>query len=60
MCFETEILNIFNFQGNTVSNYTDRETFWTRIVEHKWFELGKGEEGKELSKTIIRCEHSSE
>lgn len=38
--FETEILNKSNFQGNAAVNYTDRETPWTRIIEHKWFEFG--------------------
>ena len=38
--FETEVLDIPNFQGNAAVNYTDRETPWTRIIEHKWFEIG--------------------
>ena len=38
--FETEVLDIPNFQGNAAVNYTDRETPWTRIIEHKWFEFG--------------------
>ena len=46
--FETEVLNIPNFQGNAAVNYTDRETPWTRIIEHKWFEFGKDEHGNEL------------
>ena len=41
-------------------NYTDRETPWTRIIEHKWFEFGKDENGKELPKTVISREYSSE
>ena len=41
--FETEILDKPNFQGNAAVNYTDRETPWTRIIEHKWFEFGKDE-----------------
>ena len=36
--FETETLDIPNFQGNAVVNYTDRETPWTRIIEHKFFD----------------------
>ena len=36
--FETETLDTPNFQGNAVVNYTDRETPWTRIIEHKWFD----------------------
>ena len=58
--FETEILNMYNFQGNAVVNYTDKETPWTRIIEHKWFEFGKDLEGKDLPKTVISREYSSE
>lgn len=58
--FETEILNMPNFQGNAVVNYTDRETPWTRIIEHKWFEFGKNEEGNDIEKTVISKEYSSE
>lgn len=58
--FENETLDIPNFQGNAAVNYTDRETPWTRIIEHKWFEFGKDEDGNELPKTIISREYSSE
>ena len=58
--FETEVLDIPNFQGNAAVNYTDRETPWTRIIEHKWFEFGKGADGTELPKTVISREYSSE
>ena len=58
--FETELLDIPNFQGNAVVNYTDRDTPWTRIIEHKWFEFGKDENGNDLPKTIISREYSSE
>lgn len=58
--FETEVLDIPNFQGNAAVNYTDRETPWTRIIEHKWFEFGKDENGKDLPKTVISREYSSE
>lgn len=58
--FETEVLDIPNFQGNAAVNYTDRETPWTRIIEHKWFEFGKDEDGKDLPKTVISREYSSE
>lgn len=58
--FETEILDIPNYQGNAAVNYTDRETPWTRIIEHKWFEFGKSSEGVELSKTVVSKEFSSE
>ena len=58
--FENETLNIPNFQGNAAVNYTDRETPWTRIIEHKWFEFGRDENGNELPKTVISKEFSSE
>lgn len=58
--FETEVLDKPNFQGNAAVNYTDRETPWTRIIEHKWFQFGKDDEGNELDKTVISREYSSE
>ena len=58
--FETELLDMPNFQGNAAVNYTDRETPWTRIIEHKWFEFGKDEAGNDLPKTVISREYSSE
>ncbi|SEQ20538.1 UDP-galactopyranose mutase [Lachnospiraceae bacterium NE2001] len=58
--FETELLDIPNFQGNAAVNYTDRETPWTRIIEHKWFEFGMDENGNDLPKTVISREYSSE
>lgn len=58
--FEIETLDKPNFQGNAAVNYTDRETPWTRIIEHKWFEFGKDEEGNDLPKTVISREFSSE
>lgn len=58
--FENELLDKPNFQGNAAVNYTDRETPWTRIIEHKWFEFGKDENGNNLPKTVISREYSSE
>ena len=58
--FENEILDLPNFQGNAAVNFTDSETPWTRIIEHKWFEFGKDENGNELPRTIISREYSSE
>ena len=58
--FENEVLHIPNFQGNAAVNYTDKETPWTRIIEHKWFEFGKDEKGNELPNTVISREFSSE
>lgn len=52
--FENEILDMPNFQGNAAVNYTDAETPWTRIIEHKWFEFG------DQPKTVISREYSSE
>ena len=52
--FETEVLDIPNFQGNAVINYTDRETPYTRVIEHKFFEFGT------QPKTVISKEYSSE
>ena len=52
--FETEVLDMPNFQGNAAVNYTDKETPWTRIIEHKWFEFGT------QPKTVISREYSSE
>ena len=41
-------------------NYTDSDTPWTRIIEHKWFEFGKDKHGNDLPKTVISKEYSSE
>ncbi len=58
--FETELLDMPNYQGNAAVNYTDRETPWTRIIEHKWFAFGKDSQGNDLPKTVISREYSSE
>ena len=58
--FEREVLDIPNYQGNAAVNYTDAETPYTRIIEHKWFEFGKDENGNDLPKTVISREYSSE
>ena len=58
--FETELLDMPNFQGNAAVNYTDRETPWTRIIEHKWFTFGQDENGNDLPKTVISREYSAE
>ena len=52
--FETEVLDTPNFQGNAAVNYTDAETPYTRIIEHKWFEFGT------QPKTVVSREYSSE
>ena len=58
--FENEMLDVQNYQGNAAVNYTDRETPWTRIIEHKWFEFGKDAYGNDIPHTIISREYSSE
>lgn len=58
--FETELLHMPNYQGNAVVNYTDKETPWTRIIEHKWFTFGKADDGSDLPDTIISREYSAE
>ena len=58
--FETETLDMPNFQGNAAVNYTDAESSYTRIIEHKWFEFGKDANGNDLPKTVISREYSSE
>ena len=52
--FETEVLDEANYQGNAVVNYTDAETPYTRVIEHKHFEFGTQE------KTVISREYSAE
>ncbi|WP_426355790.1 UDP-galactopyranose mutase [Latilactobacillus sakei] len=51
--FETEEKDVDNYQGNAVVNYTDAETPYTRIIEHKHFEFGKGDKNK----TIVTKEY---
>ena len=51
--FETEVLDTDNYQGNAVVNYTDAETPWTRIIEHKHFTSGA------QPKTVITREYSA-
>lgn len=52
--FNTEILDMENYQGNAVVNYTDKETPYTRIIEHKHFEFGK------QPKTVITREYPTD
>ena len=52
--FETEVLDMPNYQGNAVVNYTEREVPYTRIIEHKHFEFGKQD------KTVISREYPTE
>ncbi|ETY74864.1 UDP-galactopyranose mutase [Lactiplantibacillus fabifermentans] len=54
--FESEELDIDNYQGNAVINYTDAETPFTRIIEHKHFEFGKGDSDK----TVITREYPAD
>ena len=57
--FETETLDTPNHQGNAVVNYTERDVPYTRIIEHKHFEMF-GAEVYECPKTVISREYSSE
>ncbi len=58
--FETELLEgVQNWQGNAVVNYTSHDEKFTRIIEHKWFEFGKDDEGNDLPDTVISREYSS-
>ena len=52
--FETEVLDTDNYQGVAVVNYTDRETPYTRVIEHKHFEFGT------QKKTVISREYSTD
>lgn len=58
--FDTEKLECSNFQGNAVVNYTDPDTPFTRIIEHKWFEFGKNKDQEEIPTTVISREYSKE
>ena len=58
--FENEVLDTDNYQGNAVVNYTDIDTPFTRIIEHKWFEFGLDESGKNIPNTVISREYSQE
>lgn len=57
--FEEEIHNMPNYQGNAVINYTEREIPYTRIIEHKHFEMF-GQEVYNCPKTVISKEYSTE
>ncbi len=57
--FETEVLDQADYQGNAVINYTDCETPYTRIIEHKWFTFGKNEAGQPIPQTVVTREYSA-
>lgn len=57
--FETEVLDMPNYQGNAVVNYTEKEVPYTRVIEHKHFEMF-GTEVEACPKTVISKEYSSE
>lgn len=57
--FETEVLDCANYQGNAVVNYTEKEVPYTRVIEHKHFEMF-GQEVNTCSKTVISKEYSVE
>lgn len=58
--FETEDLPVANYQGNAVINYTDAETPYTRVIEHKWFEFGRDADGSAIPHTVVSREYSAE
>ena len=58
--FENEVLETDNYQGNAVVNYTDIDTPFTRIIEHKWFEFGLDENGNDIPKSVVSREYSQE
>ena len=58
--FETEALDVPNFQGVAAMNFTDSDTPYTRIIEHKWFTFGRDEDGNDIPGTVISREYSSE
>ena len=58
--FETEALDIPNYQGVAAMNFTDSETPYTRVIEHKWFTFGRDEDGNDIPGTVISREYSSE
>lgn len=57
--FKEEVLDTPNYQGNAVMNYTEAEVPYTRIIEHKHFEMF-GQEVYDCPKTVISCEYSTE
>lgn len=57
--FEEEVIDCSNYQGNAVVNYTEREVPYTRIIEHKHFEMF-GQEVYTCPKTVISREYSTE
>ena len=57
--FETEVIDTPNYQGNAVVNYTEREVPFTRVIEHKHFEMF-GQEVYDCPKTVISKEFSTE
>jgi len=57
--FETEVLDTPNYQGNAVVNYTEREVPYTRVIEHKHFEMF-GNDVYAVPKTVISREYSTE
>lgn len=57
--FETEVLDTANYQGNAVVNYTEREVPYTRVIEHKHFEMF-GQDVYDCPKTVISKEYSTE
>ena len=59
MRFENDVLDMPNYQGNAVVNYTEVEVPYTRVIEHKHFEMF-GQKVYDISKTVISKEYSTE
>lgn len=57
--FETEVLDVPNYQGNAVINYTERSIPYTRVIEHKHFEMF-GQQVYDVPRTVISREYSTE
>lgn len=57
--FETEVLDMANYQGNAVVNYTERDVPYTRVIEHKHFEMF-GNDVYTIPKTVVSREYSTE
>lgn len=59
VCFKTRVENTTNFQGNAVVNYTSHDVPFTRVIEHKHFEMF-GQEINACPKTVVSEEYSTE
>lgn len=58
--FLSESLNLANYQGNAVINFTDKEVAYTRVIEHKWFNFGKDRNWHKIPWTVFTKEYPME